>query len=175
MKRGKCKRKREKKNKNKNKNTKNKSVASGLCTKAQNRRLSTQNYTNEKEKRKPNNKTHKRRESNLLPVVSVHTSIIHASCSTSFSPGNKGYPVYSSARIHPKLHMSMAMLYGIPEARNSNLTCTRIFYYKIQTPYKLTLAPVDNFLLFTKPYKITVTTTSLNHPTLLKYKQVIWF
>lgn len=29
-------------------------------------------------------------------------SITHASCSTSFSPGNSGYPVYNSARIHPK-------------------------------------------------------------------------
>lgn len=29
------------------------------------------------------------------------TSMIHANCSTSFSPGNSGYPVYSSASIHP--------------------------------------------------------------------------
>ena len=40
--------------------------------------------------------------------------MIQASCSTSFSPGNRGYPVYSSARMQPRLHMSMAMLYGIP-------------------------------------------------------------
>lgn len=29
------------------------------------------------------------------------TSMIHANCSTSFSPGNNGYPVYSSASMHP--------------------------------------------------------------------------
>ena len=31
--------------------------------------------------------------------------MIHASCSCSFSPGKIGYPVYISARIHPKLHI----------------------------------------------------------------------
>lgn len=30
------------------------------------------------------------------------TSIRQASCSTSFSPGNNGYPVYNSARMHPE-------------------------------------------------------------------------
>lgn len=35
------------------------------------------------------------------------TSMMHASCSCSFSPGNIGTPVNSSAKIHPRLHMSM--------------------------------------------------------------------
>lgn len=35
------------------------------------------------------------------------TSIMHASCSTSFSPGKRGYPEKSSARMHPKLQMSI--------------------------------------------------------------------
>ena len=39
---------------------------------------------------------------------------MHANCSTSFSPGKRGYPVYSSARMQPKLHMSIGMLYGRP-------------------------------------------------------------
>lgn len=30
-----------------------------------------------------------------------NNSIMQANCSTSFSPGNKGYPVYNSARIQP--------------------------------------------------------------------------
>lgn len=42
------------------------------------------------------------------------TSMIQASCSCSFSPGKMGYPVYSSARIHPRLHMSMGMPYDMP-------------------------------------------------------------
>ena len=33
------------------------------------------------------------------------TSILQASCSCSFSPGNIGYPVYISARMQPKLHI----------------------------------------------------------------------
>lgn len=37
-------------------------------------------------------------------------SIMQASCSCSFSPGNSGYPVYNSASIQPRLHISM----GIP-------------------------------------------------------------
>ena len=37
-------------------------------------------------------------------------SMIHASCSCSFSPGKMGYPVNSSAKIQPMLHMSI----GIP-------------------------------------------------------------
>jgi len=37
------------------------------------------------------------------------TSMMQESCSCSFSPGNIGKPVYSSARMQPKLHMSMAM------------------------------------------------------------------
>ena len=41
-------------------------------------------------------------------------SIIQASCSTSFSPGNSGYPVYNSARMQPKLHMSIGIEYGSP-------------------------------------------------------------
>ena len=36
------------------------------------------------------------------------SSIISESCSYSFSPGNIGYPVKSSTRIQPKLHMSIA-------------------------------------------------------------------
>lgn len=42
-------------------------------------------------------------------------SIIHANCSTSFSPGNRGHPVQSSARIQPRDHMSM----GGPQGRPS--------------------------------------------------------
>lgn len=37
-------------------------------------------------------------------------SMIHASCSCSFSPGNNGSPVYNSAKIQPRLHMSIAIL-----------------------------------------------------------------
>jgi len=40
------------------------------------------------------------------PIV----SIIHSNCSVSFSPGNSGYPVYNSANIQPRLHMSMDLL-----------------------------------------------------------------
>ena len=42
-------------------------------------------------------------------------SIIYANYSISFSPGNSGNPVYSSAKIHPELHISMAVVYGIPK------------------------------------------------------------
>ena len=54
-------------------------------------------------------------------------SIIIASYSFSFSPGNKGKPIYkewykkliikplkSSAIIQPKLHISIFIVYGIP-------------------------------------------------------------
>lgn len=62
-------------------------------------------------------------------------SIIQASCSCSFSPGKRGYPnerihlvhfilfafsplcslpVCSSAKMHPTLHISIAILYSIP-------------------------------------------------------------
>ncbi|KAJ9450922.1 hypothetical protein DIPPA_19855 [Diplonema papillatum] len=34
-------------------------------------------------------------------------SMMHASCSTSFSPGNSGNPVYSSARMHPSDQQSI--------------------------------------------------------------------
>ena len=37
------------------------------------------------------------------------TSMIQDSCSCSFSPGKIGNPVYNSARMQPKLHISMAM------------------------------------------------------------------
>jgi hypothetical protein len=37
------------------------------------------------------------------------TSMIQANCSCSFSPGKIGTPVYSSARIQPTDHMSIAM------------------------------------------------------------------
>lgn len=39
-----------------------------------------------------------------------NTSMMHASCSCSFSPGKMGTPVYNSAKIQPTLHISM----GIP-------------------------------------------------------------
>jgi len=42
------------------------------------------------------------------------SSIIHASWSPSSSPGRRGYPVRSSHRMHPKLHMSMGMPYFAP-------------------------------------------------------------
>lgn len=38
-----------------------------------------------------------------------NTSMMHASCSCSFSPGKMGTPVYNSARIQPRLHMSIGM------------------------------------------------------------------
>jgi hypothetical protein len=37
------------------------------------------------------------------------TSMMQASCSCSFSPGKIGTPVYSSARMQPSDHMSMAI------------------------------------------------------------------
>jgi len=37
------------------------------------------------------------------------TSIIQDNCSCSFSPGKMGNPVFNSARMQPKLHISMAM------------------------------------------------------------------
>jgi len=37
------------------------------------------------------------------------TSMMQDNCSCSFSPGKMGKPVYSSARMHPRLHISMAM------------------------------------------------------------------
>jgi hypothetical protein len=37
------------------------------------------------------------------------TSMIQESCSCSFSPGKIGKPVYSSAKMQPKLHISMAI------------------------------------------------------------------
>ena len=37
------------------------------------------------------------------------TSMMQANCSCSFSPGNMGTPVYSSARMQPRDHMSIAM------------------------------------------------------------------
>ena len=37
------------------------------------------------------------------------TSMMQDSCSCSFSPGKIGKPVYNSARIQPKLHMSIAI------------------------------------------------------------------
>ena len=42
------------------------------------------------------------------------TSMMQASCSCSFSPGKIGYPVYNSASMHPKLHMSIGMPYDMP-------------------------------------------------------------
>ena len=40
--------------------------------------------------------------------------IMYDNWSCSFSPGKSGYPDYNSARIQPKLHMSIAEVYGIP-------------------------------------------------------------
>lgn len=37
------------------------------------------------------------------------TSMMQASCSCSFSPGKMGKPVYNSAIMQPKLHMSIAI------------------------------------------------------------------
>ena len=39
---------------------------------------------------------------------SPKTSMMQASCSCSFSPGNRGAPVYNSAMMHPRLQVSMA-------------------------------------------------------------------
>lgn len=41
-------------------------------------------------------------------------SIINPNCSYSFSPGNMGYPVNSSANMQPKLHISIDSVYGMP-------------------------------------------------------------
>lgn len=41
--------------------------------------------------------------------------------SYSFSPGNKGNPKYNSANMHPKLHISMLLLYGIPSITSGAL------------------------------------------------------
>jgi len=51
------------------------------------------------------------RELRLMKSLSggPRTSMIQDNCSCSFSPGKMGKPVYSSARMQPKLHMSMAM------------------------------------------------------------------
>ena len=38
------------------------------------------------------------------------TSMIQTICSASLSPGNKGYPVWSSAKMHPKLQISIAVV-----------------------------------------------------------------
>ena len=40
--------------------------------------------------------------------------IMYASWSYSFSPGNKGYPQYSSASMQPNDHISIAEVYGMP-------------------------------------------------------------
>ena len=42
------------------------------------------------------------------------TSYIIDNYSYSLSPGKIGNPVYNSIRMQPKLHMSMAVVYGIP-------------------------------------------------------------
>lgn len=41
--------------------------------------------------------------------------MIQASCSCSFSPGKMGNPVCISAKMQPRLHMSIAMLYLTPK------------------------------------------------------------
>ena len=41
------------------------------------------------------------------------TSIMRAICSGSLSPGKMGKPVNSSARMQPKLQMSIAVVYGM--------------------------------------------------------------
>lgn len=43
------------------------------------------------------------------------TSIKHATCSTSSSPGKMGTPVYNSAIMHPKDHMSIGNPQGRPK------------------------------------------------------------
>lgn len=43
-----------------------------------------------------------------------NTSMMHASCSCSFSPGKMGSPVYNSAKIQPKLHISIGKPYVMP-------------------------------------------------------------
>jgi len=45
----------------------------------------------------------------MLASGTPMTSMIQASCSCSFSPGKIGTPVYSSARIQPTDHISIAM------------------------------------------------------------------
>jgi len=40
--------------------------------------------------------------------------MIKESYSCSLSPGKRGTPVNNSVRMHPKLHMSIAAVYGIP-------------------------------------------------------------
>ena len=42
------------------------------------------------------------------------TSISRESYSDSDSPGKIGMPVYSSIRMQPKLHMSIAVVNGMP-------------------------------------------------------------
>lgn len=42
------------------------------------------------------------------------TSIISPNYSYSLSPGKIGYPVKSSTKMQPKLHISIAPVYGIP-------------------------------------------------------------
>lgn len=42
------------------------------------------------------------------------SSIVHANWSPSSSPGRRGYPVNSSDKMHPKLHMSIGMPYRAP-------------------------------------------------------------
>ena len=56
-------------------------------------------------------------------VSRAHTSIIHASWSISFSPGKSGQPVQSSTRMHPKLHISIGVPYGIPAEGNIEKYC----------------------------------------------------
>ena len=48
-------------------------------------------------------------------------SIIQAIYSYSFSPGKRGYPLWSSAKIHPKLHISIASSYAIPKITSGAL------------------------------------------------------
>lgn len=49
------------------------------------------------------------------------TSIMHDSWSDSSSPGKSGYPVSSSARMHPKLHISMGIPYFPPSITSGAL------------------------------------------------------
>lgn len=55
------------------------------------------------------------------------TSMIHANCSTSFSPGNKGCPIYNSAKIHPKIKKKTLYTY-----LNKNGMEGGILYYNTQ-------------------------------------------
>lgn len=60
----------------------------------------------------PRESKNKRRRADWFKISSggtFNTSMMHANCSTSFSPGNIGYPEYNSANIHPILMIRKEM------------------------------------------------------------------